>query len=357
MAPLGARGLVLDRHGERPRVEQLEVLDPGPGEVRVRMVAAGLCHTDVAAVRDARFVPILLGHEGTGVVESVGAGVRSVAPGDAVLLCWKSPCTRCRACAAGAPELCASPRTTAEPRVRRDGEPLGALLDTGCLSELVVVCADAAIPVPDGLDPAHAAVVGCAVATGIGAALHTAQVGPGEDVVVWGAGGIGLNVVTGAVLAQAAAIVAVDPDPRRRQLALDRGATVAVAPGEATAAVREATSGRGVDHAFETVGSPAIMAEAIDALAIGGQLTIVGAAARDAELAFAPRRLMSRQQRIAGCIYGSIRPRRDLPLLLGWLRECRIRVDDLLGVEVCLDAVADLFDGPAEGCVRPIVRF
>lgn len=346
--PLTAWGLVLDALGERPRLQELTVLPPGPGEVRVRMLAAGLCHTDVTQVRDARFTPILLGHEGAGEIESVGDGVDGLEPGDRVLVCWKVPCGRCRRCTADAPHLCESVIGLAEPRHFRGDEPIGPMLNAGCFCEHVVLAAGAAIPIAVDLPPEEAALVGCGVATGVGAVLWTAQVEQGASVAVYGAGGVGLNVVVGARIAGAVRIVVVDPDESRRALALARGATEAVAPEEAFDPV---------DYAFEVVGEPAVMEQALAALAPGGELVLVGAAARDAQLSFHPRAFLSKQQRITGCIYGSARPAEHLPYLLERAADGTIPLADLIGRRVTLVELEDAFDEPANGGVRTVVTF
>ncbi|HZO50983.1 MAG TPA: alcohol dehydrogenase catalytic domain-containing protein [Gaiellaceae bacterium] len=344
---LDARGLVLDALGERPRLQRLTVDPPGPGEVRIRMRAAGLCHTDVSQVRDARFTPILLGHEGAGVVESVGADVKGLTPGDPVLVCWKVPCGRCRRCAAAQEHLCEDVVALPEPRIFRDGEPIGPLLNAGCFADYVVLPAAAAVPITVDLPLEHAALVGCAVATGVGAVLWTARVEPGASVAVFGAGGVGLNVVAGARLAGAARIVAVDPDESRRALAAVRGATETLAPGEPF---------EPVDYAFEVLGEPAVMEQALAALAPAGELVLVGAAARDALMSFHPRAFLSRQQRITGCIYGSVRPQEHLPQLLAWCADGTVPVGDLVGRRISLDELEDAFTDPANGGVRTVVE-
>jgi S-(hydroxymethyl)glutathione dehydrogenase/alcohol dehydrogenase len=353
---LKARALVLERHGDRPRLANVVVDRPGPGEVRVEMLAAGVCHTDIAAVRDARTVPVVLGHEGVGVVESVGNGGDDALVGRRVLLSWKTPCGSCRRCAQKRLHLCETPRGTAAPRVHRNGDPLALLLDTGCFCTYVVVPAVAVVPVPNGLSDEHAAVVGCAVATGVGAALHTAPIEAGDLVAVWGAGGVGQNIVTGAKLAQAGAIVAVDPDPGRRAAALARGATAACHPDEALEMIVNATAGHGLDFAFEAVGRPSIMETAIEALGVGGTLVLVGAAARAELLSFQPRRFMSRQQRLVGCIYGSIQPPGDLVRLLQLAADGAIPLADLIGPRVTIDELSVRLDAPTNG-LRTIVAF
>jgi S-(hydroxymethyl)glutathione dehydrogenase/alcohol dehydrogenase len=342
------RGLVLERLNEPPRLHEIEVLPPGSGEVSVRMHAAGLCHTDLSTVRDARRTPLLLGHEGAGVIESVGEGTEGLEPGMQVLVCWKVPCGSCRQCSAGRQHLCERVQELSEPRFIWDGKPLPPLLNAGCFSELIVLPAAGVIPLDRSLPLEQAALVGCAVATGVGAVLKTAQVEPGARVGIWGAGGVGLNVVSASRLAEAATIVAIDPDPKRRELALARGATEAVELGVEIA---------DLDYAFEVVGDPEVMTAALSALGIGGTLVLVGAAARDALLSFHPRAFMSRQQRIVGCIYGSLHPHTDLPELLRWCAEGRLPLADLVGRRISLDELPAAFvELPTNG-VRTIVIF
>jgi S-(hydroxymethyl)glutathione dehydrogenase/alcohol dehydrogenase len=343
-----SRGLVLDALGERPRLHHLTVEPPGPGEVRVRMRAAGLCHTDVSQVRDARFTPILLGHEGAGEIESVGADVKGLTPGDPVLVCWKVPCGRCRRCSARQQHLCEDVVGLAEPRTFRDGEPIGSMLNAGCFADYVVLPAGGAIPVETDLPLEQAALVGCAVATGVGAVLWTAAVEEGASVAVFGAGGVGLNVVAGARIAGASRIVAVDPDESRRALARVRGATHTLAPGEPFDPV---------DYAFEVVGEPAVMELALAALAPAGELVLVGAAARDALMSFHPRAFLSKQQRITGCVYGSVNPREHLPQLLAWCADGTVPVADLISRRIGLDELEQAFDERANGGVRTVIAF
>jgi S-(hydroxymethyl)glutathione dehydrogenase/alcohol dehydrogenase len=348
--------VVLDERGRLPTLTTVSVAPAETGEARVRMRAAGVCHTDLSAVKDARTVPLVLGHEGMGVVESVGPGGNEDIVGTRVLLSWKTPCGECRRCKPPRSHLSTRPLPPAGPRISRGPEPLGVLLDTGCFCDYVVVPEAACVAVPPQLSDRHAALVGCAVATGVGAALYTARIDPGDTVAVWGAGGVGLYIVSGARLRLASTIVAVDPVPERREAALARGATLACPPEAAVSTIEEATQGDGVDVAFEVVGDAELMATAIDTLGVGGMLVLVGAAARDAVLSFQPRRFMSRQQRLVGCIYGSVRPRFDLPTLLALCAAGEVPLDDLDGQTIALDDVPEAFASPPGG-VRPVVSF
>ena len=236
------------------------------------------------------------------------------------------------------------------------------MLNAGTFCPFVIVHAAGAVPIPREVPFDVAAMLGCAVATGVGAALYPAKIAPGDAVVVIGAGAVGLNIVQGARLAHASVIVAVDPDSGRLELARRLGAThtLSTKDNDLAAQVRDLTSGRGVEHVFEVVGNPKIMAQAIDLLARGGALTLVGAANRDTSLSLAPRRFMSQEQTIRGCIYGNIHPARDLPLFAQWYLDGLLEIDALLGDRITLAQVLDCF--AAEACptrrgIRTIVEF
>ncbi len=351
--------IILPALGQLPALETVTLLDPGPDEVAVRMVASGICHTDISYMRDARATPVLLGHEGAGVVERTGDGVTHVQPGDHVVINWQVKCGRCRWCLSGRQDLCENVQGTAAPRVYWHDAPLPVMLNAGTFCPVVIVPAMGAIPIRRDMPLDKVALLGCAVATGVGAVLRTAQVQPGENVVVIGAGGVGLNVVQGARLANAGLIVAVDVDDERLgQAASLFGATHTINSRQTDplAEVKRLTGGRGVEHVFEVVGLPELMLQGIDMLSRGGTLTLVGAAARDATLPFHPRRFMSQQQTIKGCIFGNIRPAIDLPLFADWYVNGRLRLDDLHTATIPLDDVPRVFrDGP--NGIRTMVKF
>ncbi|HVU14134.1 MAG TPA: alcohol dehydrogenase catalytic domain-containing protein [Phototrophicaceae bacterium] len=353
-------GVVLQRLGSLPTLETIAVADPGADEVRVRMAASGVCHTDLSYVRDARTTPVLLGHEGAGIVESVGANVTHVQIGDHVVINWQVKCGQCRRCISGRPDLCENVQGTAAPRVFWHGDPLSVMLNAGTFAPLVVVPAMGAVPIRRDMPLAKAAMLGCAVATGVGAALYTARVQAGEGVVVIGAGGVGLSVVQGTRLAHANPIIVIDLQDERLEQARKFGATdtINAASGDTVKAVKALTAGRGVEHVFEVVGQPALMLQGIDMLARGGALTLVGAAARDATLPFLPRRFMSQQQTIQGCIYGNIRPAYDLPLFADWYMNGDLLLDDLHTTSLRLEDVPDVFAAPnVDRGIRPIIEF
>lgn len=353
-------GIVLPELGRLPVLTEVEVHEPGPDEVRIRMAASGICHTDIGYMRDARATPVILGHEGAGVVEKVGERVSHVQPGDHVVVNWQAKCHACRHCLSGRSDLCENVQGTAAPRIFWQDEPLHVMLNAGTFSPYAVVPAGGAVKVRSDIPLDKAALLGCAVATGVGAALYTAAVGPGDSVAVIGSGGVGLNIIQGAQLAGATQIIAIDISDANLALAREFGATDVVNSdrSDSVAAVRERTGGRGAAHVFEVVGLPELMLGAIDMLARGGALTLVGAAARDATLPFFPRKFMSQQQRILGCIYGNIHPALDLPLFADLYMAGRLKLDELHTANVRLEDVPAVFagDGP-QGGIRTVIQF
>jgi S-(hydroxymethyl)glutathione dehydrogenase/alcohol dehydrogenase len=353
-------GVVLTGLGQIPTIEDVAVEPPGPGEVRVRNVTSGICHTDLNATRDARACPVLLGHEGAGVVESVGEGVKRPKVGDHVVINWQVKCGHCRRCLSGRPDLCEDIQGTAAPRVYWRGGPLNVFLNAGTFCPFMTLPAAGAIPIRRDMPFDKAALLGCAVATGIGAVFYTAKVQAGESVAVIGTGGVGLNVIQGAKLAGASAIIAIDIDDDRLAHAAVFGATHVVnnRAGNPVDIVRKMTGGRGVEHAFEVVGEPRLMAQGIDMLTRGGTLTLVGAAARDALLNFHPRRFMSQQQSIQGCIYGNIVPYKDLPKFAEWYMEGGLQLDQFETASVRLEEVPEIFAHPnRQRAVRTLIEF
>lgn len=352
-------GVVLAQLGQVPTLEPVTVAAPGPGEVLVRIVASGVCHTDLGYVQYARATPVLLGHEGAGIVEAVGEEVEQVRLGDHVVINWQVKCGRCPRCLSGRRDLCENIQGTRAPRVFWHGAPLHVMLNAGTFCPYVVVPAAGAVPIRRDMPLDKAALLGCAVATGVGAALYTAAIQPGETVAIVGVGGVGLNVIQGARLANAGKIIAIDRDPEKLRLAQELGATDVVPAGvaEPVAAVRELTGGRGVEYVFEAVGRPELMRQGIDMLARGGALVLIGAADRTAEFTFQPRRFMSMQQRILGCIYGNIRPELDFPLFADWYMDGRLHLDELHTRTIALEDVPGLFAPGAEQFgVRTVVR-
>jgi S-(hydroxymethyl)glutathione dehydrogenase / alcohol dehydrogenase len=369
------RAAVLERPGAASRVETLELAPPGPGEVRVRMAAAGVCHSDLH-VRDGEWEregPIVLGHEGSAVIEAVGDGVGSAFPGlrvgGLVALSWLIPCGRCRACRNGQVWSCsASPSYThrmpsGEPALRRPATGQGVLsyCAIGTFAGRQNVPAAAAIPMPDGVSAEVAALIGCGVTTGVGAALKTADVRPGSSVAVIGLGGVGLSVVMGAAVAGAARIVAVDRVPAKLDLARSVGATDGVLAGDdpvaTLAEIRDLTDG-GPDTAFEAIGLPATIELAISSVPTGGTACLVGLTPFGARASFEAFPFVDGGRRIIGSNYGSADPAVDFPRYAELHLAGRLPAERLVTGRIGLDALEDAFAAMRRGeGVRTMIGF
>ncbi|MDH6609210.1 Zn-dependent alcohol dehydrogenase [Streptomyces sp. SAI-208] len=320
------RGVLFD--GRQVQVvDDLEVGDPGPGEVRVAIAAAGLCHSDLSVV-DGTIpfpVPVVLGHEGAGVVEAVGEGVTHVGPGDHVALSTLANCGVCADCDRGRPTMCR--KAIGRPRrlFSRGGERLFQFACNSAFAERTVVKAVQAVRIPEELPLTSAALIGCGVLTGVGAVLNRARVDRGESVLVIGTGGIGLNVIQGARIAGASRIVAVDANPAKEAAARQFGATDFLT---STEGVRELLP-TGADHAFECVGRVELIRQAIDLLDRHGQAVLLGVPPSGAEASFLVSSLYL-DKSVLGCRYGSSRPQRDIPLYAELYRQGRLFLDELV---------------------------
>jgi S-(hydroxymethyl)glutathione dehydrogenase / alcohol dehydrogenase len=352
--------VVIAQSGQIPTLERVTLLDPGPEEVLVQIEASGICHTDIGYMEYARAYPVVVGHEGAGVVIQTGNKVTTLRVGDHVVINWQPKCGKCRWCLAGRRDLCENIHGTEEPRFYWKGAPIAAMLNAGTFAHWVVVGENGAIRVRDDIPLEKAALLGCAVATGLGAVLYTANVQPGEDVVVLGAGGVGLNVVQGARLANAGKIIAVDIAQDKLQIAQRMGATHLINSQQIDPIkqVMALTGGRGVEHVFEAVGTTQLMNLGIDMLSRGGTLTLIGAAGRADLLSFHPRRFMSMQQKMVGCIYGNLRPELDIPLFADWYMQGKLLLDELHTQTIGLKDVPGIFSktGVSSG-VRTVIQF
>jgi Zn-dependent alcohol dehydrogenase len=320
------RGVVYDGNDYQV-VDDLTVKDPGPGEVVVRIEAAGLCHSDLSVISGTiPFpTPVVLGHEGAGVVESVGASVTAVREGDHVVLSTLGNCGSCQYCDAGRPTMCRSTFGSRPQPFTWRGEPAYSFANASVFSERTVVKANQAVPIPKDVPFASASLVGCGVLTGVGAVLQRARVPAGASVLVIGVGGIGLNVIQGAALAGATTIVAVDTNARKSEIALQFGATDFVA---STDAVRDVVK-TGVDFAFECVGNVKLVRAAIDLLDWGGTCVMLGVPESTAEASFNVAS-MYLDKGVLGCRYGSSQPQRDIRRYVDLYRRGRLKLDELV---------------------------
>ncbi|KUP97234.1 Zn-dependent alcohol dehydrogenase [Thermobifida cellulosilytica] len=340
--------------GEPVHTAEVALPDVGPGQVRVRMAAAGVCHSDLslASGRLAHPMPAVLGHEGAGQVVALGEGVTDLAVGDTVLLNWNPPCRACWYCANGEPYLCAR-AADASGRVwgtLADGTGVHPCLGVAAFAQETVVPAGACVPVPGDIPPVEAALLGCAVLTGVGAVRNAARVQPGQSVAVIGLGGVGLAAVQGARIAGAATIVAVDPVEEKEELARSLGATHFLTPGDDLARrIRAIADGRGVDHAVECVGRAATIRAAWSCTRRGGTATVVGIGAATDTLTLNALEVPHFARTLRGCMYGSSDPAADVPDLLKLYRDGQLLLSPLvsrtIGLEDVGGALADLHSG------------
>ena len=324
------RGIVF-----RDKVEvtdAIELRDPRPNEVVVKIGAAGLCHSDVSVI-DGTIpfpTPVVLGHEGAGVVEAVGAAVTTLEPGDHVVLSTLSNCGMCPACESGRPTMCVKSIGKLSRPFTVDGEKAFSFANVSAFAEHTVVLERQAVKIDADVPLSSAALIGCAVMTGVGAVLNRAKVSYGQSVAVIGLGGIGLNVIQASVLAGATRVIAVDTVAAKEDVARTFGAThfVDASKADSVEAIKSIVPG-GVDFAFECVGHPAVIRNAIDSLGWSGSCVILGVPPATAEASFLVSG-MYMDKSILGCRYGSARPRADIPMVVELYKAGRLKLDELI---------------------------
>lgn len=364
------KAAVLRTPGTPLTLETLSLGDPGPHEARVRIRATGLCHSDLHVIEGDMQVPlpVVLGHEGAGVVEAVGSGVSRVKPGDHVALSWAPECGVCRYCVGGRPNLC----TASAPRILdgtlldgttrlkdRAGQSLFHYSFLSTFAEVAVVPEASCIPIDRSVPFAPASLVGCAVMTGIGAAVNTAKVRAGSIVAVLGLGGVGLNVVQGAALCGAERIVGIDANPAKAEMARAFGLTDFIDPksGPAVEQLRALLHGELADFAFEAIGHPATMATAYDITARGGTVVYIGIAPDGAKLELPATRVPREEKTVTGSFYGGARPLIDFPNILRLYQQGRIKLDELISARLPLAGINEGFDRIRRGdAIRVVVE-
>lgn len=344
--PTDGLGAVVERAGAPIRVEPIVIDDPEPGEVVVRLAASGLCHSDVWAIEHGNWGapwPMLLGHEGAGVVAAVGDGVGSVVPGDRVVITWAVPCRRCPTCRRGAPRRCAH-QLEQPPRIRRTAgdDVLTGVLNCGTLATHTVVTEPQVVHMPDGLALSRACLLGCGVSTGIGAAVQTAHVWPGASVAVIGLGGIGLAALQGARVAGAERLIAIDVAPAKLEWAAGFGATDTVDASilGAVDAVRELTGGEGVDFAFEAVGRAECVRQAVEMLGYAGVAVAIGVPPLPSEVTLTwnggDRAAYPNKATLLVTDGGDPIPSEDFPRMAAWALAGAIDLDTMVSREISL---------------------
>ncbi len=335
-------------------VENVSLDPPGPGELGICMKATGVCHSDLSCINGVLPfpLPLVLGHEGAGVVEDVGEGVSGFAVGDHVVLSFIPTCGRCSECQRAQPWLCTAGRDKlgtmldGSARVRgADGEDINVMQFLGCMAEHVVAPAISAVKIDPSFPLDKAALIGCGVMTGVGSAINTAKVTPGASVVVFGCGGVGLSVIQGARLAGARQVIAVDLANNKLDLARLFGAdeTINSSETDALERIRELTGG-GADFSFEAVGLPNLMEQAYEAITAGGTLTVVGVASLTDTVSFNGLLLSMSAKTIKGSLYGSANPPVDFPKLLDFYRRGRLNLDDMVSKTYTIDEAPQAFE-------------
>jgi len=351
--------------GKPLTIEELELDPPKKGEVKVRIAATAICHSDLHALRGegSGNVPIVVGHEAAGVVEELGDNVSLAKPGDRVVVCLLRSCGRCFYCTLGFPHLCEGDfALNGESRLRnRRGQVVNHGMRTAAFAECCIVDQSQVVRVPDNLPLDRASLLACGVITGVGAVISTAQVAPGSSVVVIGTGGVGLNAVQGAALAGAYPIIAMDLLDNKLKAACAFGATHIIHAAEqkkAEAAVKELTRGRGADYVFVTVGSAAAVGQALTLTRKRGSVIIVGMPAPGATTAFQISPFVRGEQRIMGSFMGSTRPSVGVPRLIDLYQHGRLKLDELITGHYPLERINEAIEAVEKGqALRNVIVF
>jgi S-(hydroxymethyl)glutathione dehydrogenase/alcohol dehydrogenase len=355
------RGAVLYGVNEQIEVrDDLEADRPQPGEVRLRMRATGVCHSDLSGLDGTAPVgfPCVMGHEGAGEVVELGDGVTDISVGDHAIIAWSPPCGTCRFCLGGQPHLCLTVLFRTRPRFRYGARHIEGFAGVGSFAEEVTLPREAVVTIPEDV-PFHAAsLIGCAVMTGVGAAINTAKVTPGASVLVLGCGGVGTSVIQGARIAGAAEIVAVDRVDAKLDLARGFGATDAVTPDQLPEIMGSITGGDGFDFAFEAIGSATTMRSAFDMTRRGGCTCIVGAGRPDQVVELSAFELFFAEKRLTGSYYGSGDVRSDFHRLIRLWRTGRLDLDAMVTQRIPIDNVNDAFAAMKRGeGIRTLIEF
>ncbi|HPE24439.1 MAG TPA: alcohol dehydrogenase catalytic domain-containing protein [Albidovulum sp.] len=349
------RAAICETFGAPLRVEALTLRAPGPGEVEVKVEACAICHSDITYI-DGGWggeLPAVFGHEAAGRVARVGPGVTRLAPGDSVLVTLIRACGHCAPCASGHPTRCSAPARPPSPLSRADGTPVAQGLDCAAFAERVVVHESQTAPLPEGIPMETAALLSCGVITGLGAAVNTARIRPGEVVVVIGAGGVGLNAIQGARLAGAARVIAVDTNPAKLDAARDFGATDALlATDPKPWAGAKRIAGRGADAVLVTVGAIPAYDSAARYLAPGGRLVAVGMPHSGAKSAWEPVILAATGQAITGSFMGDTVLARDIPWIVDLYHQGRLKLDELISGRWTLDQINEAIADTRTGAAR-----
>jgi S-(hydroxymethyl)glutathione dehydrogenase / alcohol dehydrogenase len=358
------RAAVMLEVGQPLSVEELTPLDPGPRDVVVRLGASGICHSDLS-IAHGTFpcpCPSILGHEGAGRVEFVGAEVTRVRPGDRVIGAPVAACGHCWFCIRDEAHLCRElSMSRSVPRsARADGTAVPAMCGLGTFADEMVCNELSLVRLETDLPDEQLSILGCGVTTGVGSVLNTAHVEPGASVAVIGCGGVGQSAIQGARIAGAGQIIAIDTVALKRETAATMGATDMVDPSEADPVeqVRALTGGRGVDYAFEVIGNLTTMVQAVSMARRGGAAVWVGAPAADAVVSLSAIDVFYEEKRILGCLFGSSQPRREWPRLVSFAEQGRLDLSSMISRRFALDEVNDAFQAIEAGeVIRSVILY
>jgi S-(hydroxymethyl)glutathione dehydrogenase / alcohol dehydrogenase len=358
------KAAVLREVGKPLTIEDVQIDKPGPREVLIRTVAAGVCHSDLHFINGAykHPMPVVLGHESAGIVEAVGEDVRTVKPGDHVITCLSAYCGHCEQCLTGRMSLCESDEVKRDadeaPRMSQNGAPLPQYLNLSSFAEQILTHEHAVVAIRKDMPLDRAALIGCSVMTGVGAVMHTAKVQVGETVAVVGCGGVGLSTINGAYIAGASRIIAIDMNPGKENLAKSFGATdfIDASSTNAVKAVRELTGG-GVHHAFECIGLSKTAEQAFAMLRRGGAATVVGMIPLG-DMVQIQGAAFLQEKRIQGSFMGSNRFPVDMPRLVDFYMQGRLKLDDLVSRRIKLEQVNEAFEEMKTGSIaRSVIMF
>lgn len=363
------KAAVFYEKGEPFRIETLELDEPNAGEVLVKVLAAGVCHSDyhltTGALRHKR--PVVPGHEGAGTVVKVGEGVTKLKEGDFVALNWAPNCGECFYCLDGHPSLCetfisaiwAGVMLDGTTRLSKDGEPVYHFSAISCFADHAVVPQESCIVLPEEVPANVAALIGCAVTTGVGAALNTAQVKPGSSVVVYGAGGVGLSTIMGAKLAGASQIIAVDVNDAKLDMARSFGATEAFIAGEGVPEeIKGLTGGRGADYVFEAIGIPQVQEQCLDVVRPGGTIVLEGIAPMGSETNLPGAVITRKEITVMGSYYGTANTARDFPKYADLYLKGQLDIERMITKTYALEEINAAYEDMIEGkMARGVIEF
>ncbi len=365
-----SRAAILFEPGKKLNVCEVDVSDPCPGEVRVQMKAAGVCHTDLSVMTGHLKAPIpgILGHEGAGVVVDVGEGVTSVNVGDHIIPLWRLSCGSCEYCSESRPALCpvgteirASGRLQdGTSRFRYKGQEILHFAGVSAFSNYTVLPEGSVLKIPKDLPFELAALLGCSVITGVGSVINTASLKPGRTVAVFGVGGVGVNIVQGAVLSGAKQIIAVDRHDVRLEQVREFGAThtVNASKENPVKTIHDLTQGRGVDFAFEAVGLPVTIQQAYDSLAKRGTAIVVGIPANGAKVTLTALPFAFEERVLTGSLYGSAVPRNDIPRMIDLYKAGKLELNKLLTRSYPIEQINEAYEAMEAGeTLRSVVTF